>query len=161
MCMNTLKILEEFYMTKLIQFIVSDRLYGNVFCGYHPGFALDLCQGAIPEPGADLGCRCKFIKSCRISGFLRIHPKFQEGNPGGLFRHHKEMMMYTVSIISKYESVSPVSDLPKRLTVLFGICVSLRVGIFRYTPDTFDRRIFLTSFFLHYPYPVLPVTSGH
>ena len=30
-CMNTVKILEEFYMTELIQFIMSDGLYCNIF----------------------------------------------------------------------------------------------------------------------------------
>ena len=51
-CMNTVKILEEFYMTKLIQFIMSDRLYGNIFAEYHPGLLWMLLLLRYRNPGS-------------------------------------------------------------------------------------------------------------
>ena len=145
MCMNTFKILEEFYMTKLIQFIMSDRLYGNVFADIIQ-VCLRCCQSCDTRTReADLGCRCKFINHVRISGFFAFIQNFKKEI---LVFFVIIKMMYTVSIIPVNTEIRCCRfQICKTLNGLFGICVSLRVGIFRYTPDTFDRRIFTYQFF--------------
>ena len=145
MCMNTFKILEEFYMTKLIQFIMSDRLYGNVFADIIQ-VCLRCCQSCDTRTReADLGCRCKFINHVRISGFCAFIQNFKKEI---LVFFVIIKMMYTISIIPVNTEIRCCRfQICKTLNGLFGICVSLRVGIFRYTPDTFDRRIFTYQFF--------------
>ena len=94
--MNAIQILEESYMTKLIQFIMSDSLDSHIFteiiqislgCSY-------CCDTGTRE--ADLGCRSKLINNIRISCFCTLFENFKKEI---LLLLIVIEMMYTVSII--------------------------------------------------------------
>ena len=109
MCMNTIQILEESYMTKLIQFIMSDGLYSHVFAEViqvRLGCS-NCCDTGTRE--AYLGGRSKFINNVRISCFRTLIKNLKKEI---LLLFVIIKMMYTVSIIpSKYGSpVQPASD---------------------------------------------------
>ena len=95
-CMNTVQVLEESYVTKLVQFVMSDRLNSHIFAEI-----IQVCFGCCYccDTGTretDLGCGSKFVNNVRVACFCTF---FQDLKKEILFLFFIIKMMYAVSIV--------------------------------------------------------------
>ena len=95
-CMNTVQVLEESYVTKLVQFVMSDRLNSHIFAEI-----IQVCFGCCYccDTGtreADLGCGSKFVNNVRISCFRTLVKDLKKEV---LVVIIKMMVMYAVRIV--------------------------------------------------------------
>ena len=145
MLMQSVDILEETNVTELVQLVVSDGLYSHVFAEViqvRLGCS-NCCDTGTRE--AYLGGRSKFINNVRISCFRTLIKDLK-----------KEILIVIIEMVDAV-SVIPVNtevrccrfQMCETFNGFFGISVTLRVGVFRNTPDSLYCRVFIDVFLNH------------
>ena len=144
-CMKTLKILEESYVTKLIQLVMSDCLNLHIVAEI-----IQICLGSCNscDTGAweaYLGSGCEFVNKIRISGFHTLTENL-----------NKEILIVVIKMVDAVCIIPVNTEIRcsrfqscKTLYSFSGIGIALRVGIFRYAPDSFDCVIFAYQLLYH------------
>ena len=139
------QILEEFYMAQLIQFIMADDLEVHVLLCL---FEVCLRRNESCNSGSRIAYfrgGYELIDHIRISGFLALLDDVQQVILSVIIQVMDDIRVIpeNTEIFCCRFQVCESSD------GLIGVGVALRVGVFRYTPDSLDGVIFCNEFFYH------------